>query len=86
MFRQIPKTKNKIQKPITTDVLYFHRTEIKIIPKIKTASKTGREKLKNELKNMPKTKERQKYRKILDAVIILFYLTWQISKKGAMAF
>jgi len=75
MFRQIPSTKNKIQKPITIDILYFHRTEIKIIPKIKNASKTGRGKLKNELKNMPKTKERQKYRKILDAVIRIFYLT-----------
>ena len=59
---------------------------IKIIPKIKTASKTGREKLKKELKNIPEINERQKYKKIFEAVIILFYLTWQISKKGAMAF
>jgi len=38
-------------------------------PKIKIANKTGEEILKNELKNMPEIKERQKQRKIFEAVI-----------------
>jgi len=64
-----------------TRFLYFQKTEIKVIPKIlpkiKIASKTGKEKKRKELKNIPKIKKRQKYKNIFEGVIILIlpYLT-----------
>lgn len=39
-----------------------------------------------ELIKIPMTKKRQKYKKTLEAVILLFYRIRQISKNEAMAF
>ena len=59
---------------------------IKNIPKIKSPSIKNRETGASELTKIPMIKERQKYKKTLEAVILSFYRILQISKNGAMAF
>jgi len=58
--RQIPANRKIKQKPKTANFLYFQKTEIKKIAKIKTAIKANLEKEKNEFKKIPPIKKRQK--------------------------
>lgn len=67
-----------------TKFLYSQKTEINKIPKIKIVKIKKRGILKTELKKIPPTNERQKYKNIFGAVIFS-YLTRQTSKKGTMA-
>jgi len=71
---------------MTTKFLYLKNTLIRINPKINPAHNNIMCGVKNESKKIPPIKERQKYRKIFEAVITSFYLTWQTSKNGEMAF